>query len=136
VSLTNDPTTTTDTVIRFTWADGASDGGSPVIDYTVYYDQGTDSFVELISGVTTQYYLAQSLTPGTTYKFKVTARNSVGSSLESEEVVILAAKIPDAPLNLQDVPAITSASQIGLEWTEGVYNGGSAVIDYELSYTE
>jgi hypothetical protein len=60
----------------------------------------------------------------------------VGSSLESGEVVILAAKTPDAPLNLLNVPAITTAYQIGLEWTEGVYNGGSPVIDYELSYTE
>jgi hypothetical protein len=38
VSLTNDPLTTVDTTIRFTWADGASDGGTSVIDYTVYYD--------------------------------------------------------------------------------------------------
>jgi hypothetical protein len=137
VSLTNDPSTTIDTVIRFTWSDGASDGGSPVIDYTVYYDQGSDSFVLLENSVTTQYYQTTvTLSPGTTYKFKVTARNSVGSSLESGEVVILAAKTPDAPLNLLNVPAITTAYQIGLEWTEGVYNGGSPVIDYELSYTE
>lgn len=38
VSLTNDPLTTIDTTIRFTWADGVSDGGTSVIDYTVYYD--------------------------------------------------------------------------------------------------
>ena len=38
VSLANDPTTTTDTNIRFTWSDGASDGGTPVVDYAVYYD--------------------------------------------------------------------------------------------------
>ncbi len=38
VSLTNDPTTTTDTIIKFTWTDGISDGGSSVIDYAVMYD--------------------------------------------------------------------------------------------------
>lgn len=38
VSLTNDPLTTIDSTIRFTWSDGASDGGTGVIDYTVYYD--------------------------------------------------------------------------------------------------
>lgn len=42
VSLADDPTTTSDVQIRFTWSDGASDGGTSVIDYTVYYDQGTD----------------------------------------------------------------------------------------------
>jgi hypothetical protein len=38
ITLANDPTTTSDTLIRFTWSDGASDGGSSVIDYTVIYD--------------------------------------------------------------------------------------------------
>lgn len=38
VSLADDPTTTSDVQIRFTWSDGASDGGTSVIDYTVYYD--------------------------------------------------------------------------------------------------
>jgi hypothetical protein len=56
VSLVNDHLTTTDTVIRFTWNDGSSDGGNVVIDYTVYYDQGTSTFVELEAGVLTQFY--------------------------------------------------------------------------------
>jgi hypothetical protein len=38
INLANDPSTTTDKVIKFTWADGASNGGTPVIDYTVFYD--------------------------------------------------------------------------------------------------
>lgn len=46
---------------------------------------------------------------GTYYKFKVTARNSVGSSSDSEEITILAAKLPDAPVSLADVPEVTTA---------------------------
>ena len=38
ISLTNDPDTTSDTLIRLTWSDGANNGGTSVIDYTVYYD--------------------------------------------------------------------------------------------------
>jgi hypothetical protein len=53
INLANDPLTTTDTTIRFTWSDGLSDGGSSVIDYSVFYDQGTSTFVELETGVTT-----------------------------------------------------------------------------------
>jgi hypothetical protein len=34
------------------------------------------------------------------------------------------------------VPAITTAYQIGLVWTEGAYNGGSVVLDYELVYKD
>ena len=84
VSLANDPTTTTDTSIRFTWSDGASDGGTPVIDYAVYYDQDSDSYVLLDDAVLDKFYVtAVTLTPGVTYKFKVTARNTVGSGAES-----------------------------------------------------
>jgi hypothetical protein len=38
INIANDPTTTSETTIRFTWNAGASDGGSPVLDYTVFYD--------------------------------------------------------------------------------------------------
>lgn len=136
VNLADDPLTTSDVQIRFTWQDGASDGGIAVQDYTVFYDQGNGNYIEVESGVTTQYYLKTDLTPGTTYAFKVQARNAVGFSLDSQEVSILAAKIPEAPINLANNVAITTAYQIGLTWDQGVYNGGSAVIDYRLSYKE
>jgi hypothetical protein len=97
-------------VIRFTWSDGLSDGGSPVIDYTVYYDQGSNTFVELESGVTSQFYLTSvTLNAGTTYVFKVQARNSVGFGSDSAELSVLAAKLPDAPVNLVNDPATTTA---------------------------
>ncbi len=38
ISLANEDTTTSANKIKFTWSDGASNGGSKVIDYTVYYD--------------------------------------------------------------------------------------------------
>jgi hypothetical protein len=41
--------------------------------------------------------------------FKVQARNSVGLSNESAELSVLAAKLPDAPVTLVDVPGTTTA---------------------------
>ena len=38
VNLVNDPVTTSAYTIRFTWNQGSSDGGTPVIDYAIYYD--------------------------------------------------------------------------------------------------
>jgi len=104
VSLFNDPTTTTDKLIRFTWSDGLSNGGTPIIDYTVLYNQGSNSFVQLAAGVTNRYYqtTANLLTSGVTYVFKVKARTSVGLSEDSASVSILAATIPDAPLFLSN----------------------------------
>jgi len=53
----NDPDTTTDKTIRFIWSDGASDGGSPITSYTVFYDQGASStFIQLAAAITTKYY--------------------------------------------------------------------------------
>lgn len=108
--MINDPTTTTDLVIKFSWSAGASDGGTSVIDHTIYSDLATGSYFEIDSGITTLHYTtSMSLTPGLFYKFKVTARNTVGSSVYSEEISILAAKIPDAPINVADVPEVTTA---------------------------
>lgn len=33
-----DRTTTYDSAIKFLYEDGASDGGDPVLDFTIYYD--------------------------------------------------------------------------------------------------
>ena len=38
LNLANDQSTTNNIVIRFTWTQGLNNGGTPVIDYTVYYD--------------------------------------------------------------------------------------------------
>jgi hypothetical protein len=43
INLVNDPTVTTDLRIRFTWTEGLSNGGDEVLDFSVYYDQGTGS---------------------------------------------------------------------------------------------
>lgn len=56
VSLANDPTVTNNSVIRFTWLDGASDGDSAIIDYKITYDLSTGNFVKLIDGVTDKFY--------------------------------------------------------------------------------
>jgi len=56
ISLTNDPLVTIDTLIRFTWSEGASNGGSSVLDYDVYYDQGLSIYVLLAQGIENAYY--------------------------------------------------------------------------------
>jgi hypothetical protein len=43
VNLVNDPAVTNDSQIKFVYEDGASDGGDPVLDFTVWYDQASGS---------------------------------------------------------------------------------------------
>ena len=80
------------------------------------------------------YTTTVTLNPGTTYAFKVKARNTVGASEFSQPVSILAAKVPDAPINLANLPLVTTAYQVGISWSQGAYNGGKSVIDYTVSF--
>lgn len=38
INLVNDPSVTSSFAISFSWEDGSSDGGSPVLDYRITYD--------------------------------------------------------------------------------------------------
>jgi hypothetical protein len=90
--LADNVAVTTAYVIGFTWNDGMSTGGTPIIDYRVSFDQSTDTWVTLVENVITKSYMTIiPLTPGAFYKFKVEARNSVGHSEYSQELEILCA---------------------------------------------
>lgn len=92
VSLADNALVTSKTVIGLTWNNGISTGGSPIIDYRVFYDQSTGDYIELDSGITLKSYeTTVLLTPGAIYNFKVEARNSVGYSLQSDALAILCA---------------------------------------------
>ena len=67
------------------------DGGTIVLDYEISFDQGIDTWSIIAYGVTEQQYTIVGLTAGTTYKFKVSARNDFGQSDYSSPVSILAA---------------------------------------------
>lgn len=74
---------------------------------------------------------------GSSIYAKVTATNFYGSSQVSDVfngayMVIL----PDAPTNLADNEAVTTASVIGLTWNEGLSDGGTPILDYAISYDQ
>ena len=82
-----------------------------ILDYDIYYDEALGGDFTLI-GNNIEFLYYQTSVPliaDQVYKFKVTARNTVGDSLMSEAVAIRAARIPDIPLSLSDVPAVTTA---------------------------
>lgn len=60
-------------------------------------------------------------------------------NIKGESVVSLAGngativRVPDAPVMLANVPAITSATTIGLSWEEGPDDGGLEIQDYIIS---
>jgi hypothetical protein len=50
-----------------------------------------------------------TLIAGVTYKFKIAARNVVGVSVLSSELAVLAATIPNTPLDLTNDETVTTA---------------------------
>lgn len=106
-----------------------------MIDYTVSYVEvgnAENGYTVYSSGTTTTSRTVSGLFPGVTYRFVVQARNLVGLSEYSDIVDILAAQVPDAPTDLQNIAASTNANQISIRWVAPSFDGGNAIIDYRL----
>jgi len=95
----------------------------------VWYDQGTGVYVALATGLTEREYTATSLYSGTTYGFKVKARNSVGYGELSDEILILAAQVPDMPGT--PTTMISERWNVVIDWT-APYTGGSEITSYTI----
>lgn len=116
--------------IALVWQDGVANGGAPILDYEVWYDQANDDYTILESAATGQSYIATTLTMGTTYKFKLKSRNAYGLSLDySNEVSILQAEIPTKP----GTPVITIVGDqyIILDWVASSPQG-SPLLFYKI----
>lgn len=127
-NLRNNEAVTGEGQIGLQWDEGAYDGGDPIQDYRISYDQSTDTWIELVSGVTQTSYTVTGLTTGSRYKFKVEARNNYGFSTATSEVVIYAATLPSKP----NTPSTyRSGNNIVVSW-EKPYEGGSPLLQYRI----
>ena len=113
-----------------TWTAPASNGGAPILDYTILWDQGTGVYVTAASGVTNTAYTKTVATIGATFKFKVQARTLVGLGAQSSELSIVSATVPakpDAPLTAYD----GVADSVTIDWSASD-NGGLSITGYIL----
>ena len=69
------------------------------------------------------------MTPGNYYEFKVTSINAIGESAYSVKIRIIAASVPDAPINL--VLVSQSKNSLAFSWTKGG-TGGSVITDHQV----
>ena len=112
------------------WAAPLFDGGSEILDYSLYTDEATGTdFVVLEASLTTLTYTATSLTQGATYKFKVKARNIYGDSVYSETVTVLAAQVPAQPVT----PVTTWIPDIVVVTWVAPDDGGSPITGYKVT---
>jgi titin len=94
--------------IQWTALPSGSDGGSPVTDYKVYWDNGEglgNFYLKQATTTPAMSFTATSLTAGTTYSFKIAAVNLVGEGPLSLAKFIMAARVPDPPTLLTKVSA-------------------------------
>ena len=117
--------------VTVTWSAPAFDGASPITGYDVTsyaagVAQGTTSV-----GVVTQTTVG-GLTNGTTYTFKVAAKNAIGTGAQSVQ------SSPVTPRNTPDAPTTVTATaggagQTTVSWTAPAFNGGSAITGYDVT---
>lgn len=111
----------------------SSDGGSPITSYSVLYssdDWATSTTASSTISSASASYSVTGLTPSTSYKFKMIATNSIGSSLSSQTSSVVNTLAPFAPgAPTIGIVAGTSATTLSIPYTAGAING-SAITGY------
>ena len=115
-----------------TWT--ASDpNGSPITDSIIQYQAAGGAWGQLDDGVgigTT--FTVGGLVNGTSYSFRVAARNSNGDSVPRQSSSVTIVGPAGAPTGLS---VATASRQATLTWTAPASNGGSAIQNYTVGYT-
>jgi hypothetical protein len=131
INVAEDTSLRDPTTLGLTWNEGGSNGGAPVTEYRINIAEQGGSFSVLASTADLNY-LATALTSGTTYKFKVEAKNEYGYSEYSETITLLAAYIPEIPIS---VTTEIDGSQVKVLWTLPSDNG-SPITAYKVYIQE
>ncbi|MCE7735752.1 MAG: hypothetical protein GPJ54_12790 [Candidatus Heimdallarchaeota archaeon] len=114
-----------DTLVDLTWTAPLDNGGSVLINYTIYRDS---VFLINVTAGTTNYQ-DTGLTNGDSYSYIVRAVNSEGDSIDSNSASSTPKTVPTQPQNFIGVP---SKSQVDLSWTAPSSDGGSILINYTI----
>ena len=102
------------TQVSLSWNLPSSNGGSPIIGYKIEVKNGTSIYSVLTANAgNVTSYMHSGLTTGTTYTYKVSAINSVGTSSPSNEASATPAKTT-TPTGLTAIAV--SPTQINLSW--------------------
>jgi cyclophilin family peptidyl-prolyl cis-trans isomerase len=121
--------------VSLSWTAPASTGGSAITDYIIEYSSNNGvtwtPFADGTSTATTA--TVTGLANGTSYVFRVAAKNSVGTGLFSaNSAAVTPRTTPDAPTG---VSGTAGTGQVSLSWTAPASTGGSAITDYIIEYS-
>jgi hypothetical protein len=127
-------TTTGGSVIDLSWTAPSTDGGVAISDYVVEYATGSSAWSVFTDGVATATSArVTGLTSGSSYRFRVSAKNAVNTGVASNIAEATTWSVPAAPSAL--TATVLSTTSIRLTWTAPASNGGNAVRDYRIEYS-
>ena len=111
------------------WHAPASDGGATISGYRVEVSTDEETWTEIVSSVNSDSYLHRGVTIGTTYYYRVSARNSMGVGAPSDTASVTARPVegPDAPPNLV---AAAHGITITLSWDRPRFDGNDPTLTY------
>jgi hypothetical protein len=121
-------------LVDLTWTAPGSNGGHALIDYTIEYRAGAGSWLAFSHSASTSTSISVTgLTNGTSYTFRVSAVNDMGTSSAST------VSSAYTPLGTPAAPTSFSATygnaQASLSWTAPTDNGGSFITNYLVEYS-
>ena len=122
-----------DTSVTLLWTAPSSDGGSTVSSYSVEMSSNNGATWAVAAGsVGGLGVTIAGLTNGTSYKFRVSARNAAGLGTASSVVTTMPTGVSTAPTALA---AVAGDGQVSLSWTAPATTGGSAITGYRIDTT-
>ena len=106
-----------------------SDGGSPIVNYTIYRgtSPGGETLFKIIGNVHT--YTDTGLVNGQKYYYKASATNAIGEGRESNEVNGTPMGLPAPPISLA---VVNNIGNITLAWLPPLDDGGSPITNYTV----
>jgi outer membrane protein assembly factor BamB len=115
--------------VALDWTAPSSQGGSAIVNYTIYRGtvSGSETILRKIGNVTS--YLDNSVTNGQKYYYEVTANNTFGEGPYSNEANATPVTVPTAPLDLKAAPG---NAQIILNWKVPADDGGASITNYTI----
>ena len=123
-----------DKIANLSWTAPLTSNGSPITDYVIEFRKATEAtwtvYADGVSAATTA--IVANLINGTSYAFRVTAKNGAGLSAPSaESTIVTAIGPPAAPTGLTGQP---SRGTVTLNWTAPADTGGQPIIRYVVQY--
>ena len=121
--------------VGLSWTIPATNGGATITDYLIEYSSSSGStwttFIDLVTS--SRSATVTDLVSGSSYIFRVSARNSAGTGDPSVVSAVVRPGVPTAPCCITEV--LIGPQYVALRWGAPASDGGSTVTNYVVEYT-